>query len=269
MPTIRANGLDIAYEAVGAGPPLVLLHAASSSGRADFARPDPAPGQGVPGAPARRARARRYALGSGRGLPGGWLVDDLAAFVDALGLETLPPARLLDGRDDRPPFAAVRHPERLRTLVAGRHLARARAARQRRPPAAGSGADRARRSGLGGAARAPPRPGPGRGSLAAAAAGHRRRRREPAAAHAARAPRDRRARRWCCAATATRSCRSTRPGGSPGSSATAGSSSRPTAATRCCPSGPAIVQRGPRRVLSFDQSRRARTRGRRSRRSTR
>ena len=32
MPTIRANGLDIAYEVRGAGPPLVLLHGATSIG---------------------------------------------------------------------------------------------------------------------------------------------------------------------------------------------------------------------------------------------
>jgi len=37
VPTIRANGLDIAYDAHGAGPPLVLLHGASSLGREDFA----------------------------------------------------------------------------------------------------------------------------------------------------------------------------------------------------------------------------------------
>ena len=33
MPTIRANGLDIGYDIQGAGPPLVLLHGATSLGR--------------------------------------------------------------------------------------------------------------------------------------------------------------------------------------------------------------------------------------------
>jgi len=37
VPTIRANGLDIAYDVHGAGPPLVLLHGATSLGRSDFA----------------------------------------------------------------------------------------------------------------------------------------------------------------------------------------------------------------------------------------
>ena len=37
MPTIVANGLEIAYEVVGKGPPLVLLHGASTSSRSTFA----------------------------------------------------------------------------------------------------------------------------------------------------------------------------------------------------------------------------------------
>jgi pimeloyl-ACP methyl ester carboxylesterase len=37
MPTLRANGLDVGYDVMGAGPPLVLLHGASSLGREDFA----------------------------------------------------------------------------------------------------------------------------------------------------------------------------------------------------------------------------------------
>src|ERR671923_299633 len=37
MPTIAANGLEIGYEVHGAGPPLVLLHGATSAGREDFA----------------------------------------------------------------------------------------------------------------------------------------------------------------------------------------------------------------------------------------
>ena len=37
MPTIHANGLDIAYERPGEGPPLLLLHGATGSGRDHFA----------------------------------------------------------------------------------------------------------------------------------------------------------------------------------------------------------------------------------------
>ena len=37
MPTVRANGLDIGYDVHGAGPPLILLHGATSIGSEDFA----------------------------------------------------------------------------------------------------------------------------------------------------------------------------------------------------------------------------------------
>ena len=33
---VEANGLRVGYDVVGAGPPLVLLHGASSTGREDF-----------------------------------------------------------------------------------------------------------------------------------------------------------------------------------------------------------------------------------------
>ena len=36
MPTIHANDLDIGYDVVGAGPPMVMLHAATSTGRDTF-----------------------------------------------------------------------------------------------------------------------------------------------------------------------------------------------------------------------------------------
>ena len=73
----------------GAGPPLVLLHGATSLGRERLRRPDPA---------VLEARSCCYlpdARGHGAtrwdaadGFRYDWLVDDLAAFVDALGLET-------------------------------------------------------------------------------------------------------------------------------------------------------------------------------------
>ena len=37
MPTILANGLTIAYDVVGAGPPLLVLHGATTSGGQDLA----------------------------------------------------------------------------------------------------------------------------------------------------------------------------------------------------------------------------------------
>ena len=117
MPTIDGNGLEIGYDVVGAGPPLVMLHGATSSGRDTFEAQIP-----------RLAEAFRVHLpdarGHGRtrwdaadGFRAAWLVDDLVAFVDALGLRDLPPGRLLDGRDDGVSSFAARAPERLRTLV--------------------------------------------------------------------------------------------------------------------------------------------------------
>ena len=116
MPTIRANDLEIAYEVVGRGPPLVLLHAASSSGAADVRGPDPALAEAF----------RLYlpdARGHGRtrwdaadGFEAEWLVDDLEAFVDGLGLRTFHLIGFSMGAMTALGFA-VRAPERLRTLV--------------------------------------------------------------------------------------------------------------------------------------------------------
>ena len=116
MPSLRANGLDIAYEALGAGPPLVLLHAATSVGRDDFAAQ-------LPGL----TRAFRVYLPDARGHGGtkwdasdgfryDWLVDDLSAFVDAVGLRTFHVLGLSLGAMTALQFA-VRDPSRLRTLV--------------------------------------------------------------------------------------------------------------------------------------------------------
>jgi pimeloyl-ACP methyl ester carboxylesterase len=116
MPSVRANGLDIAYEALGAGPPLVLLHAATSVGRDDFAAQ-------LPGL----TRAFRVYLPDGRGHGGtkwdasdgfryDWLVDDFSAFVDAVGLRTFHVLGLSLGAMTALQFA-VRDPSRLRTLV--------------------------------------------------------------------------------------------------------------------------------------------------------
>jgi len=37
MPSVAANGVEIAYEVRGAGPPLIALHGATSLGLEDFA----------------------------------------------------------------------------------------------------------------------------------------------------------------------------------------------------------------------------------------
>ena len=116
MPTIRANGLDIAYEVHGAGPPLVLLHGASSLGREDFAAQIPLFSKRflcyVPDA--RGHGATRWDAADGFRYD--WLVDDLAAFVDELGLDTFHVVGFSMGAMTALMFGS-RHPERLRTLT--------------------------------------------------------------------------------------------------------------------------------------------------------
>jgi len=116
VPTIHANGLDIAYDVRGAGPALVLLHGATSVGREDFAAQLPL-----------MAKAFRVYIPDARGHGGtrwdaaegfsyDWLVDDLRAFVDELGLQTFHLLGFSMGAMTALQFAS-RSPERLRTLV--------------------------------------------------------------------------------------------------------------------------------------------------------
>ena len=116
MPSVHANGLDIGYEVHGAGPPLVMLHGATSTGREDFAAQVPS-----------FSKAFQVFLPDARGHAttrwdpaDGWsyadLVDDLAAFVDALGIGTFHLVGFSMGAMTGLQFA-VRSPERLRTLV--------------------------------------------------------------------------------------------------------------------------------------------------------
>jgi pimeloyl-ACP methyl ester carboxylesterase len=116
MPTVRANDLEIAYERLGAGPPLVALHGASSAGRVDFA----AQLAGLTSAfqvflpDARGHGATRWDPRSG--FAADWLVDDLEAFLDALGLRTVHLLGFSMGGLTALAFAS-RRPERVRTLV--------------------------------------------------------------------------------------------------------------------------------------------------------
>lgn len=116
MPTIAANGLDVWYEQVGAGPPLIALHGASSSGTADFAAQ-------LPGLAAAFRVCMPDARGHGRtrwdpaaGFHAGQLVDDLEAFVDALGPSTVHLLGFSMGGLTALAFAG-RRPERVRTLA--------------------------------------------------------------------------------------------------------------------------------------------------------
>jgi pimeloyl-ACP methyl ester carboxylesterase len=116
VPTLAANGLDVAYTAEGAGPPLVMLHGATSSALEDWSAQRPL-----------FRKAFRLYLPDARGHAGTrWdtrqgftaqmLVDDLVAFVDALRLETFHLVGFSLGAMTALGFA-IRHPERLRTLV--------------------------------------------------------------------------------------------------------------------------------------------------------
>ncbi len=116
MPTIRANGLDIGYDVHGAGPPLVLLHGATSLGREDFAAQIPSLAKAflvhVPDARG-HGRTRWDARG---GFEYRWLVDDLTAFVNELGLDSFHLVGFSMGAMTALQFA-TRQPERLRTLI--------------------------------------------------------------------------------------------------------------------------------------------------------
>ncbi len=116
MPHVRANGLEIGYEVEGAGPPLILLHGATSSGREDFAAQLPLLRRAfrcfVPDA--RGHASTRWNADDGFRYE--WLVDDLAAFSTALGLTTFHLVGFSMGGATALGFA-TRSPERLRTLV--------------------------------------------------------------------------------------------------------------------------------------------------------
>ena len=116
MPTIRANDLDIAYEVHGAGPPLVMLHGATSIGREDFAAQIPLLSKAFETyLPDARGHGKT-AWDASKGFQYDWLVRDVAAFVDGLGLETFHLLGFSMGAMTALQYAAG-HDERLRTLV--------------------------------------------------------------------------------------------------------------------------------------------------------
>ena len=116
MPTIRANDLDIAYEILGAGPPLVMLHGATSIGREDFAAQVPLLSKAFQ---LYLPDARGHGLtawDAANGFRYDWLVEDLAGFVDELGLETFHVVGFSMGAMTALQYA-TRHAERLRTMT--------------------------------------------------------------------------------------------------------------------------------------------------------
>ena len=116
MPTILANGLDTAYEAVGAGPPLVILHGATSSGREQFAGLAAVLGRGfrvyLPDALGHAGTA-----GSADDWTTAALAADVIGFADALGLASFHLLGYSMGGMTALHVASS-HPERIRTLVA-------------------------------------------------------------------------------------------------------------------------------------------------------
>jgi pimeloyl-ACP methyl ester carboxylesterase len=116
VPAVAANGIEIAYETHGSGPPLVLLHGATSIGRDDFAAQIPLFSKAfrliVPDA--RGHGHTRW--DAGRGFRYDWLVEDLAAFTEALGLDTFHLLGFSMGAMTALQFAAAL-PDRVRTLV--------------------------------------------------------------------------------------------------------------------------------------------------------
>jgi pimeloyl-ACP methyl ester carboxylesterase len=116
MPSLVANGIEIVYDTMGAGPPLVVLHGASSSGREDFAAQIPSMSKAfhlyLPDA---RGHGRtRWDVADGFSQE--WLVEDFGAFVDVLGLDTFHLLGFSMGAMTAMRFA-TRHADRLRTLV--------------------------------------------------------------------------------------------------------------------------------------------------------
>jgi pimeloyl-ACP methyl ester carboxylesterase len=113
---LDANGLRVGYDVVGAGPPLVLLHGASSTGREDFGAQLPRLRQAFTCyLPDARGHARTV-FDPGRGLVLGDLVADLAAFVDGLGLATFHLVGFSMGAATALAYA-TEQPERLGSIV--------------------------------------------------------------------------------------------------------------------------------------------------------
>jgi pimeloyl-ACP methyl ester carboxylesterase len=124
VPHVSANGLRIHYTVEGAGPPVVMLHGATSSAEEDYAAQRPLFRKAfrIHLVDARGHAGTKWDVGSG--FSRDMLVDDLLGFVDALGLETFHLVGFSMGAMTALTFAA-RHPERLRTaIISGIDIAR-------------------------------------------------------------------------------------------------------------------------------------------------
>lgn len=113
---VDANGLRIGVDVAGSGPPLVLLHGASSSGREDFGAQVPALARSfachLPDARGHATTA--WDPAAGLRLPD--LVADLVALLDALRLGAVHVIGFSMGGATAL-AAATAHPERVRSVV--------------------------------------------------------------------------------------------------------------------------------------------------------
>jgi pimeloyl-ACP methyl ester carboxylesterase len=116
MFTVQANELQVGYDAHGSGPPVILLHSATSSGREDFAAQLPLFARDfrcyLPDARGHATTPWDARLGFSTEM----LVEDLGAFADALSLDTFHLLGFSMGAMTALTFA-TRHPERVRTLI--------------------------------------------------------------------------------------------------------------------------------------------------------
>ena len=247
---VEANGLRIGYDTVGEGPPLVLLHGASSTAARTSAPSCPASPGTSP------ATSRTPAATGGRSSMPPRACSSTTSWPTSRRSAKPSASRRSTSRGFR---WAARPPWRSRASPgAGAHPRprgnghRARAADQRRPSPRRRCPDRTPGPGLGRGAGPTSRSGPGFRGLAAPDAGHRRLRGRPGAAHAGRAPPHRR----------TGPGRSRRPGphraGCPGRRA--GTTAHRRARVRRAglrPRGPCeapgSLHGGPGRLLPFDR----------------
>lgn len=116
MSHVRGNGLQIHYTSEGSGPPLVMLHGATSLAAEDWSAQRPLFRQAFTLylVDARGHGGTRWDAADG--FDKEVLVDDLLAFADALGLETFHLAGFSMGAMTALTFG-TRHPERLRTAI--------------------------------------------------------------------------------------------------------------------------------------------------------
>ncbi len=220
------------YTVEGEGPPLVLLHGASSSAIEDWAHQRSLFRQSFT---CYLVDARGHA-GTRWDASGGWsrdtLVEDLGAFADAMDLDTFHRGRLLDGSHDghspSPPAGRSGCGARIVAGIDVESEPRTSIARA----ADGPGAHRARGAGLGGPAGAATRAGPGRRRMAASdARDGRGRRRSPTPLTPAELRHGEAARSCSRTATVTSGCRWSTRSRCVASSRTRACSWRPTAPT--------------------------------------